>query len=114
MQKKEQKSYYEHGTYGEKLAAWQKIISAWSRPNPYEQKMEWLNKHYIIDKEWAEVIDIIKIPSTSNNAYLNLLDDLILKFNISVNKCECKGQPLDLKYYDVNGMCKKCELKIKQ
>ena len=107
------KELKEHGTEHEKITAWQMILILLDEDKSLSSKFIYLGKHYKVNAEWEEVLSFIY--KIKDQHFTDQIFELDKKFSISVNKCKCKGQnpPLAV-FYDSNGMCIICGLKIKQ
>lgn len=91
------------------ITAWQKIIILLNEHKSISKKtILHLEKHYsILNADWKQVFYFMKI-----NKDKNITDNIFRlndTFNISVNNCNCWNNIL----MDINGICNKCELKIK-
>lgn len=110
--------YIEHGTEAERINAWQKILILLEEKKDKAKLMPVLQKHYRLNTTWDKVFSFWQ--NTSFPHWTDKMFEADKHFKIEVNKCNCFTQPQQEgnwatgRYYDINGMCKYCGLKLKK
>ncbi len=108
----QEQGYKEHGTHQERITSWQRILNLLDDEKVLSKQFIHLGKHYKIKAEWEDVLSFV--DKIKDQHFTDQIFELDKKFPISVNKCKCKGQNPSAVFYDANGMCCSCGLKIKQ